>query len=75
MNYVYLYKNSNIVNTFLENIDNVQVYKSNDISIEDINPNTYLILEHNISFYDMLNSFNNSEVRNINKIIKFSPSI
>ena len=76
---LYVYKNSNKITKFITyckknffNLENIQLYSLSESPIIEINDNTILLLENTISFYDCLNLFNNSEVRKIKKIIKFS---
>ena len=74
-NYIYLSNTANTISKFLDKIDNTQTYTILNITEEDIPKDSYLLVEDDVNLFNLLNSFNNIDIRNIKKIIKFSRSI
>ena len=73
--FIYLYDKPNILEKELRKFSNFRLLQKNQKIIDTIKNDTLLIIDSNIDYCELINNFCIKSVRNIKKIIKFSPSI
>ena len=67
--------NLDILEKELRKFSNFRLLQKNQKIIDTIKNDTLLIIDSNIDYCELINNFCIKSVRNIKKIIKFSPSI